>query len=66
MEHAVPPYLFAFVVGELGNTEVGPRTRVYAEDVLAVLDLVAKEFFGMEEMIRERERLFGSYSVCGA
>nr|XP_007142660.1 hypothetical protein PHAVU_007G005900g [Phaseolus vulgaris]ESW14654.1 hypothetical protein PHAVU_007G005900g [Phaseolus vulgaris] len=61
MEQSVPPYLFAFAVGALGNREVGPRTRVYAEDVAAVLDSAAAEFAGTEEMIREGERLFGPY-----
>lgn len=61
MEQPVPPYLFAFAVGELGNREVGPRTRVYAEDAAALLDSAAAEFAGTEDMIREGERLFGAY-----
>ncbi|BAT93559.1 hypothetical protein LR48_Vigan02g271500 [Vigna angularis] len=61
MEQSVPPYLFAFAVGALGNREVGPRTRVYAEDVASVLDSAAAEFAGTEEMVREGERLFGPY-----
>ncbi|RDX65588.1 Leukotriene A-4 hydrolase-like protein, partial [Mucuna pruriens] len=61
MEQAVPPYLFAFAVGDLGNREVGPRTRVYAEAAPAVLDSAAAEFAGTEDMIREGERLFGPY-----
>ncbi|TKY50594.1 Leukotriene A-4 hydrolase-like [Spatholobus suberectus] len=61
MEQAVPPYLFAFAVGELGSREVGPRTRVYAEAVPPVLDSAAKEFARTEDMIREGERLFGAY-----
>uniref|UniRef100_A0A5B7BUQ4 Leucine aminopeptidase n=1 Tax=Davidia involucrata TaxID=16924 RepID=A0A5B7BUQ4_DAVIN len=61
MEQPVPPYLFAFAVGEIGCREVGPRTRVYAESVPAVLDASAREFAGTEDMIRVGERLFGSY-----
>ncbi|XP_061348568.1 leucine aminopeptidase [Gastrolobium bilobum] len=61
MEQPVPPYLFAFAVGELGNREVGPRTRVFAEAVPEVLDSAASEFAGTEDMIREGERLFGPY-----
>lgn len=61
MEQSVPPYLFAFAVGELGSREVGPRTRVYAEADPGILDLAAKEFAGTEEMIRVGERLFGPY-----
>ncbi|XP_062076622.1 leucine aminopeptidase-like [Humulus lupulus] len=61
MEQPVPPYLFAFAVGELGFREVGPRTRVYAEAAPAVLDAAASEFAGTEDMIRQGERLFGPY-----
>ncbi|KAF6146906.1 hypothetical protein GIB67_018559 [Kingdonia uniflora] len=61
MEQPIPPYLFAFAVGEIGFREVGPRTRVYAENVGSVLDAGAKEFAGTEEMIRQGEKLFGMY-----
>ncbi|KAK2633839.1 hypothetical protein Ddye_028631 [Dipteronia dyeriana] len=61
MNQPVPPYLFAFAVGELGSREVGPRTKVYAESVPAVLDAAAQEFAGTEELIRQGERLFGEY-----
>ncbi|EXB88485.1 Leukotriene A-4 hydrolase-like protein [Morus notabilis] len=61
MEQPIPPYLFAFAVGELGFREVGPRTRIYAEVVPAVLDSAAREFAGTEEMIRQGEKLFGPY-----
>ncbi|KAF3664968.1 hypothetical protein FXO37_11240 [Capsicum annuum] len=43
MEQPIPPYLFAFAVGELGFREMGPRTRVYAEAVPEVLDTAAIE-----------------------
>ncbi|KAG6418653.1 hypothetical protein SASPL_120857 [Salvia splendens] len=61
MEQPVPPYLFAFAVGELGFREVGPRTKVYSEAVPAVLDAAAREFAGSEEMIKVGEALFGPY-----
>ncbi|GMN51192.1 hypothetical protein TIFTF001_020344 [Ficus carica] len=61
MEQPIPPYLFAFAVGELGFREVGPRTRIYAEAVPAVLDSAAREFAGTEDMIRQGENLFGPY-----
>ncbi|KAL7253032.1 hypothetical protein ACSBR1_007537 [Camellia fascicularis] len=61
MEQPVPPYLFAFAVGEIGHREVGPRTRVYAEAVPELLDGAAKEFAGTEEMIKVGEKLFGKY-----
>lgn len=61
MEEPVPPYLFAFAVGDLGFREVGPRTRVYAEAAPALLDDAAREFAGTEDMIRQGEQLFGPY-----
>ncbi|XP_030462198.2 leucine aminopeptidase [Syzygium oleosum] len=61
MEQPIPPYLFAFAVGELGFRDVGPRTRVYSEAAPAVLDAAAAEFAGTEDMIRQGERLFGDY-----
>ncbi|XP_073040920.1 leucine aminopeptidase-like [Primulina eburnea] len=61
MEQSVPPYLFAFAVGELGFREMGPRTRVYSESVPGVLDSAAREFAGTEEMIKVGEGLFGPY-----
>ncbi|KAI4373032.1 hypothetical protein MLD38_011201 [Melastoma candidum] len=61
MDQPIPPYLFAFAVGELGSREVGPRTRVYAEDDAGLLKEAAREFAGAEGMIREGERLFGEY-----
>ncbi|KAK9684056.1 hypothetical protein RND81_10G183500 [Saponaria officinalis] len=61
MEQPIPPYLFAFAVGQIGFREVGPRTRVYAESVPCVLDSAANEFAGTEDMIRQGEKLFGPY-----
>ncbi|CAI0464143.1 unnamed protein product, partial [Linum tenue] len=61
MEQPIPPYLFAFAVGELGFREVGPRTWVYSENVVGVLDSTASEFAETEEMIRQGEKLFGEY-----
>ncbi|KAL0425784.1 UNVERIFIED_CONTAM: Leucine aminopeptidase [Sesamum radiatum] len=61
MEQPIPPYLFAFAVGELGFREVGPRTKIYSEAVPGVLDAAAKEFSGTEEMIKVGEGLFGPY-----
>ncbi|XP_028799462.1 leucine aminopeptidase isoform X3 [Neltuma alba] len=61
MEQPVPPYLFAFAVGEIGNRDVGPRTRIYAEAVPELLDAAAIEFTGTEVVIRQGESLFGEY-----
>ncbi|PWA78290.1 peptidase M1 family protein [Artemisia annua] len=61
MEQPIPTYLFAFAVGEIGWREVGPRTKVFAENAGAVLDAAAKEFSETEDMIRGGEKLFGEY-----
>lgn len=61
MEQPIPPYLFAFAVGEIAYREVGPRTKVYAESAPAVLEAAAREFAGTEDMIRQGEQLFGPY-----
>ncbi|KAJ3669443.1 hypothetical protein LUZ60_011393 [Juncus effusus] len=59
MEQPIPPYLFAFAVGEIVGRDIGPRTRVYAGP--SVIEEAAKEFMGTEEMIRAGEKLFGPY-----
>lgn len=61
MEQPIPPYLFAFAVGEIGVREVGPRSRVYVEGGVEVLDAAEREFKGTEEMIKVGESLFGKY-----
>jgi leukotriene-A4 hydrolase len=61
MDQPIPPYLFAFAVGEIRYRDVGPRTRVYAESVPEILDAAEKEFAGTEDMIRVGEKLFGLY-----
>ncbi|XP_038890853.1 leucine aminopeptidase [Benincasa hispida] len=58
MEHPIPPYLFAFAIGEIAFREVGPRTKVYAESVPSLLDAAAREFAGTEDLIKEGEKLF--------
>ncbi|KAH9320436.1 hypothetical protein KI387_015075 [Taxus chinensis] len=60
MQQAIPPYLFAFVVGDIVYREVGPRTRVYSEPS-PVLDAAETEFVNTEEMIKQAESLFGEY-----
>ncbi|KAL5219330.1 hypothetical protein ABZP36_020014 [Zizania latifolia] len=61
MEQSVPPYLFAFAAGGIGFRDLGPRTRVYAEGGDKVLDEAAREFAGVEEMVKVGEELFGPY-----
>ncbi|MDP9014829.1 MAG: M1 family metallopeptidase [Pseudomonadota bacterium] len=59
MPEAVPSYLIALAVGDLGFKETGPRTGVYAEK--SVLQKAAKEFADTESMLQSSEKLFGSY-----
>ncbi|MDQ3341824.1 MAG: M1 family metallopeptidase [Myxococcota bacterium] len=59
MPQPIPPYLFAFAVGDLASRDVSPRSRVWAEP--DVVDAAAYEFGGVEDMIRAAEGLFGPY-----
>ena len=59
MPQPIPPYLFAFAVGDLASRELSPRCRVWAEP--AVVDAAAYEFAGVEAMIGAAEALFGPY-----
>ncbi len=59
MPQPIPPYLFAFAVGDLASHDLSPRSRVWAEP--AVLERAAYEFDGVESMIVAAERLFGPY-----
>jgi aminopeptidase N len=59
MPQPIPPYLFAFAVGELVSRELSPRSCVWAEP--AMLDRAAYEFAGVEQMIVAAEDLFGPY-----
>lgn len=59
VQEAVPPYLIALAVGDLGFRATGPRSGVYAEPV--TLERAAHEFADVESMLQAAERLFGSY-----
>jgi aminopeptidase N len=59
MPQPIPPYLFAFAVGELAARDLSPRSRVWAEP--ALLDRAAHEFADVEAMIVAAEKLFGPY-----
>ncbi|KAG0450399.1 hypothetical protein HPP92_026810 [Vanilla planifolia] len=61
MNQPIPPYLFAFAVGDIDGRDIGPRTRVYAEGGAEVLEAAAREFAGVEEMVMVGESLFGPY-----
>lgn len=59
MPQSIPPYLFAFAVGDLESRELGPRSRVWAEPSL--VERAAWEFGQVDHMIEVAEGLFGAY-----
>ena len=59
MPQPIPPYLFAFAVGDLVSRDLSPRCRVWAEP--AQVEAAAYEFAGVEAMIGAAEALFGPY-----
>lgn len=59
MPQPIPPYLFAFAVGDLSSRDLSPRSRIWAEPGL--LDAAAHEFAGVERMLATAEKLFGPY-----
>jgi aminopeptidase N len=59
MPQPIPPYLFAFAIGDLASRDLSPRCRVWAEP--AVVDSAAWEFADVESMIGAAEALFGPY-----
>jgi leukotriene-A4 hydrolase len=59
MPQPIPPYLFAFAVGDLVSKDLSPRSRVWAEP--AQLEAAAWEFEHVEDQIRAAETLFGPY-----
>jgi leukotriene-A4 hydrolase len=59
MPQPIPPYLFAFAIGDLAYRDLSERCRVWAEP--AVVDAAAWEFADVEKMITAAETLFGPY-----
>ena len=59
MPQPIPPYLFAFAVGDLACRDLSPRSQVWAEP--AQVDAAAWEFAGVDAMLRAAEQLFGPY-----
>lgn len=59
MPQPIPPYLFAFAIGDIVSKEIGPRSKVYAEP--EILEKAAYEFEEIESMIKKAEELFGTY-----
>jgi leukotriene-A4 hydrolase len=59
MPQPIPPYLFAFAVGDLVSKDLSPRSRVWTEP--AQLEAAAWEFEHVEDQIQAAETLFGPY-----
>jgi aminopeptidase N len=59
MPQPIPPYLFAFAVGDLASRDLSPRSRVWTEP--AQLEAAAWEFEQVEDHVRAAEALFGPY-----
>lgn len=58
-DKAIPSYLMAIAVGDIGFKSIDNRTGVYAEK--SVLDKAAWEFDELGKMVTAAEKLFGSY-----
>lgn len=58
-DKAIPSYLMAIAVGDLGFKSIDKRTGVYAEQ--SVLDKAAFEFSELGKMVYAAEKLFGPY-----
>jgi aminopeptidase N len=59
MPQPIPPYLFAFAVGDLASKDLSHRSRVWAEP--GQLEAAAWEFAHVEDHIAAAEALFGPY-----
>jgi len=58
-DKAIPSYLMAIAVGDIGFKSIDHRTGVYAEK--SVLDKAAWEFDELGKMVTAAEKLFGPY-----
>ncbi len=59
MPQSIPPYLFAFAVGNIVSQDLGPRSRVYTEP--ETLAKAAWEFADVDKMLTAAEDVFGPY-----
>lgn len=59
MPQPIPPYLFAFAIGDLASRDLSPRSRVWAEP--AIVDAAASELAEVEAMMTAAEAIFGPY-----
>ncbi len=59
MPQPIPPYLFAFAVGNIVSQDLAPRSRVYTEP--ETLAKAAYEFAEVDKMLTAAEDVFGPY-----
>jgi leukotriene-A4 hydrolase len=59
MPHAIPSYLIALAVGDIGFKDLGNQCGVYAEKEL--LEQCASEFEDLPQMMATAEKLYGPY-----
>ncbi len=59
MPQSIPPYLFAFAVGNIVSRDLGPRSTVYTEPEM--LEESAYEFAEVDGMLLSAEEIFGPY-----
>jgi leukotriene-A4 hydrolase len=59
MPQSIPPYLFAFAVGNIVSRDLGPRSRCYTEPEM--LEKSAWEFAEVDRMLLAAEDIFGPY-----
>jgi len=59
MPQSIPPYLFAFAVGNIVAKELGPRSTCYTEPEM--MEKSAWEFAEVDRMLLAAEDIFGPY-----
>ncbi len=59
MPQSIPPYLFAFAVGNITAKDLGPRSTCYTEPEM--MEKSAWEFAEVNQMILAAEEIFGPY-----
>ncbi len=59
MPQSIPPYLFAFAVGNITAKELGPRSTCYTEPEM--MEKSAWEFAEVDKMLLAAEEIFGPY-----
>jgi leukotriene-A4 hydrolase len=59
MPQSIPPYLFAFAVGNISSRELGPRSTCYTEPEM--MEKSAWEFAEVDRMLLAAEDIFGPY-----